>query len=133
MSQENVEIVRRLIEQFNRDDYEAGIERWAPDAILDWSASQGPFAGVYRGRAEIRGFRKHFTGTFDAIRFEIEDAVEVEADALVVENVGYFRGREGIEVQARSAWLIRIRDEKVAELTLYQTKQEALEAAGLSK
>jgi ketosteroid isomerase-like protein len=133
MSEENVEMVRRLIEQFNRDDYEAGIEDWAPDAILDWSASHGPFAGVYRGRAEIRGFRQQFTGTFDEIRFEIEDAVEVEADALVVENVGYFRGREGIEVQARSAWLIRVRDEKLAELTLYQTKQDALEAAGLSE
>jgi len=133
MSQENMEIVRRLFEQFNRDDYEAGIENWAPDAILDWSASHGPFGGVYRGRAEIRGFRQQFTGTFDEVRVVLEDAVEVEADTLVVETVGYFRGRDGIEVQARSAWLIRFRDEKLAELTLYQTKQEALEAAGLSE
>jgi ketosteroid isomerase-like protein len=128
-----VEIVRRLVEQFNRADYEAGIETWAPDAILDWSASHGPFAGVYRGRAEIRAFRQQFTETFDEVRFELEGAVEVEANALVVENVGYFRGREEIEVQARSAWLIRFRDEKIAELTLYQTKQEALDAAGLSE
>jgi ketosteroid isomerase-like protein len=133
MSQENVEIVRRLLELFDRADYETGIETWAPDAILDWSASHGPFAGVYRGRAEIRAFRQQFTGTFDEVRLEpeLEGAVEVESDALVVETVGYFRGRDGIEVQARSAWLIRFRDHKVAELTLYQTKQEALEAVGL--
>ena len=133
MSQENVEIIRRLIERFNSADYEAGVETWAPDAILDWSASHGPFAGVYRGRAEIRAFRQQFTGTFDEVRIELDDPVEVESDALVVENVAYFRGREGIEVQARSAWLIRLRDHTVAELTLYQTKQEALEAAGLSE
>ena len=125
-----MEIVRRLIEQFNRDDYEAGIENWAPDAILDWSASGGPFAGVYRGRAEIQGFRQQFTGTFDEVRLELEDVVEI-ADALVVENVGYFRGREGIEVQARSAWLIRVVEGKIASLTMYQTKGQALEAAGL--
>ena len=43
------------------------------------------------------------------------------------------RGRNGIETQARSAWLITIRDGKQTSLTLYQTKQEALEAAGLSE
>jgi ketosteroid isomerase-like protein len=42
------------------------------------------------------------------------------------------RGRDGIEVQARSAWLIRIRDGEQTSLTLYQTKQDALDAAGLT-
>jgi hypothetical protein len=39
-------------------------------------------------------------------------------------------GRDGIEVQPRSVWLITIRDSEQTSLTLYQTKQEALEAAG---
>jgi hypothetical protein len=41
------------------------------------------------------------------------------------------RGRDGMEVQARSAWLITIRDGEKTSLTLYQTKKEALEAADL--
>jgi hypothetical protein len=45
------------------------------------------------------------------------------------ENVALMRGRDGIEVQARSAWLITIRDGEQAALTLYQTTEEALEAA----
>src|SRR6476469_5316005 len=65
------------------------------------------------------------------VRLEIEDPVEVEEDLLMVENVTYLRGRDGIEVQARSAWLIRFRDGEQTSLTLYQTKPEALEAAGL--
>ena len=36
------------------------------------------------------------------------------------------RGRDGIEVEARSAWLITFRDGEQASLTLYQSKQEAL-------
>ena len=51
---------------------------------------------------------------------------------MLVENVAYMQGRDGIEVQARSAWLITFRDGQQTSLTLYQTKQEALEAAGLS-
>jgi ketosteroid isomerase-like protein len=43
------------------------------------------------------------------------------------------RGRDGIQVEARSAWLITFRDGKQTSLTLYQTEQEALEAAGLSE
>jgi ketosteroid isomerase-like protein len=133
MSQENVKVMRRAIEQFNRADYEAAIENWTSDAVWDWSASHGLDAGVYRGRAEIRAFWQQYTRTFDELRFELKDPVEVEADALVVENIGYVRGRAGIEAQARSAWLIRFRDARIAELTLYQTKAEALEAAGLSE
>jgi hypothetical protein len=48
---------------------------------------------------------------------------------VVVENVAYLRGRDGIEVRARSAWLIAFRDGQQTSLTLYQTKQEALDAA----
>jgi hypothetical protein len=57
--------------------------------------------------------------------------VEVKDGLLIAENVAYMRGRDGIEVQARSAWLITIRDGEQTSLTLYQTKQEALAAAGL--
>jgi len=50
---------------------------------------------------------------------------------LVAENLGHVQGREGLEAQARSAWLIRTKEARLASLTMYQTKQEALEAARL--
>jgi hypothetical protein len=57
--------------------------------------------------------------------FEIDDPVEIEDDLLLTENVTYLRGRDGIEVNVRSAWLIRFQDGLQTSLTLYQTKQEA--------
>jgi ketosteroid isomerase-like protein len=131
MSQENVELVRRTVDAFNRGDLTGTLENWAPDAVWDWSNSHGFDAGVFRGHEEIRAFAQRFLETFDEVRFELGDPVEVEDGLLMVENVAYVRGREGIEAQARSAWLIRIRDGEQTSLTLYQTKQEALEAAGL--
>lgn len=130
MSEDNVELVLRATDAYSRGDLDESLEHWAPDAVLDWSNSHGFEAGVYRGREEIRAFMQRFREQFDEVRVELlDDPVEVDRGLLVVENVTYLRGREGIEVQARSAWLITIRDGEQTSLTLYQTKQEALEAA----
>ncbi len=127
-----METVRRNTDAFNRRDLDGLLENWASDAVLDWSNARVLYAGVYRGHGEIRAFLEGFLATWDEVRFEIVDApVEVEDGLLITENVAYLRGRDGIEVQARSAWLITIRDGEQTSLKLYQTKQEALEAAGL--
>ncbi len=132
MSQENVETVRRGIDAYNRGDLDELLENWAPDAVVDWSRSRGFDAGVFRGHDAIRAHWQRLLESFDEVRVEIVDPIEeVEDGLLVVENLGYLRGRDGIEVQTRSALLVTIRDGKTASFTLYQTKQEALEAAGL--
>ena len=134
MSEENVEIVRRNTDALNRGDFDGFMEDWAPDAVVDWSNARGPDAGVYRGHGEVRAFAQRFFEAFEEIRIELlDDPVEVKDGLVLAENVTYFRGREGIEVEARSAWLVTFRDGEQTSLTLYQTKQEALEAAGLSE
>ena len=134
MSQRNVEIVRRVLDAFNRGDLDAMLHNHAPDAVWDWSNSRGLDPGVFRGHGEIRAFAaERFLETFDEVRVELDDPMEVEDGVLIAENVAYFRGRDGIETQARSALLITIRDGKQTSVTLYQTKQEALEALGLSE
>ena len=73
-----------------------------------------------------------FSEAFEEIRFElVDDPVELKDGLVLAENVAYLRGRDGIEVEARSAWLVTFRDGQQTSLTLHQTKQEALEAAGL--
>jgi ketosteroid isomerase-like protein len=131
VSHENAEVVRRSTAAYNRGDVDGMLSSWAPDAVLDWSNSRGPEAGIYVGRDQIRAFTKEFIATWDEARIEIEDPVEIEGDALLVENVTYLRGRDGIRTQARSVWLITFRDGQQTSLTLYQTREEARKAAGL--
>jgi ketosteroid isomerase-like protein len=133
MSEETVEIVRRAIDTFNRGDFEAALEYYAPDAVWDWSNSRGFNPGVFRGHIAIRGAWRQFTDSFDEVRIELEDLVEVQDGLVITQNVGRIRGRDGIEVQARSAWLIRVVDGEIAALTMYQTRDEARKAAGLSE
>jgi ketosteroid isomerase-like protein len=132
MSEENVDFVRRATDAYNRRDLDGFMRHWAPDALVDWSSSRGPDAGVYRGHGEIRAFVQRFFEAWDEVRVDlVDDPAEIEDDLLIAENVTHMRGRDGIEVEARSAWLITIRDGQQTSLTLYQTKQDALEAAGL--
>jgi ketosteroid isomerase-like protein len=134
MSRENVERVRRATEAYNRRDLDGIVKNYAPDAVVDWSNSRGVEAGVYRGHSEIRAFVRRFLATWDEVRIEIVDGpVEVEDGLVLAENVAYLRGRDGIEVQARSAWLVRFRDGEQTSLTLYQTRHDALEAAEVSE
>jgi ketosteroid isomerase-like protein len=131
MSEENLEIVRSRFAAFNRRDLDGVLRNWSPDAVLDWSNSRGFEAGVYRGHSEIRAFWERFLSAFESVRIEILDLREVGKGRLVADNVAYLRGRDGIEVQARSSFLITVRDGTTTSFTLYQTTQEALEAAGL--
>lgn len=131
MSQKNLEKVRRGFAEYNRGDIEEALKRWAPDAVWDWSNGHGFDAGVYRGRDEIRAFWRQRTAAWEENRLEIVDLLEVDNDRVIVENVAYSRGRDGKEVEARSAWLVKFQDGAQTSLTLYQTKQEALDAAGL--
>jgi ketosteroid isomerase-like protein len=125
--------VRRGTDAYNRRDLDGILENWAADAVVDWSRSRGFDAGVFRGHDEIRAHWQRLLDAFDEVRIELVGPVEVEEGLVVVENVAYQRGRDGIEVQARSAWLIAIRDGETTSFTLYQTKQEALKAAGLKE
>jgi ketosteroid isomerase-like protein len=133
MSQENVEAVRRGFTKYNRGDIEGALEEWAPDAVWDWSNGHGFDARVYRGRDEIWTFWQQRDAAWEEVRFEIVDLVEVDHDRVIVENIGYARARDGMHVEARSAWLITLQDGEQTSLTLFQTKQDALEAAGLSE
>jgi ketosteroid isomerase-like protein len=141
MSQENVELVRRLWEPFKGVDGAAVdwdgeairemTERyWSPDVELRWTRS-GPEARVYRGRdGVIQAFREWSQG-FSEYYTEPLDFIEV-GDRVVVPNRQWGIGRtSGIPVEAEFSWVHEIRDNQLARVAEYDTLDEALEAAGL--
>jgi ketosteroid isomerase-like protein len=109
MSQENVEIVRRLIEAWNRRDLEGALQDLHPDAEVDWSESFGVQRGMYRGVGAIRRFWQEWLEIFDEIDIRPEAFITV-GEHVVVPNRGYFRGRDSVGVDARSASVFKLRD-----------------------
>jgi ketosteroid isomerase-like protein len=132
MSRENVEIVRRSIEEWERRDLQALMACYHSDAEVDWSRSRGPFKGVYRGRRRLEEFWNVLWSTFDEGHVEIHSITDT-GSVVVVTNTAHFRGRDGIEVIGRSAFLVTVENRKITCLRLFQEPAEALEAAGLSE
>jgi ketosteroid isomerase-like protein len=132
MSRDNVEIVRRSIEAWN----ERGQTTWTaslhPDAEIDWSRSRAPFKGVYRGCDGAETFWDVFWSTFEDVQVETHGFIEMGSE-VVVPNTVHMRGREGIEVIARTALVFWVENGQITRLRLFQEQAEALEAAGLSE
>jgi hypothetical protein len=51
----------------------------------------------------------------------------------VVSNTAHLRGRDGIEVIARSTFVFTVKNAQITRLRMFQERAEALEAAGLSE
>ena len=132
MSQENVEIVRRGYERFSRTG-ELDRDQWDADAVLDNSNAIFADPGVYRGFDRIREFFIAQGEMWKSQRYEPEEFIAVGVDQVVVPQRIVSVGRDGVEVVAYTANLFTLHAGKVTEMKNFQTKAEALEAAGLSE
>jgi ketosteroid isomerase-like protein len=129
VSEENVEIVRRHIDAWDRRDLATWLASFHPDAEADWSRAQGPFKGVYRGHRELEAFWNVWL-TFEEGHLEAHGFTPA-GSAVVVPNTAHFGGRDGIQVVASSAFVFTIEDGQITRLRLFQEETEAREAAGL--
>ncbi len=131
MAADNVETVHRVYEAFNEGDFERALEATHPDFTLDWSNSIGPMKGVYRGREQTLDLWKSFLAAWSEVSWEPEEILELGADHVVVVNHVRMRGQgSGIEVDATGYQLWTFRDGLGESVKLFQTKEEALAAAG---
>ena len=128
---ENIGTVQRHVEAWNRRDLNAWLVSFHPDGELDWSRSQGPLKGVYRGHNTREIFWDAFWSTFEDVHLEVHGFTEVGSE-VVVPNTAHVRGREGIEVIARSTFVFTVENGRITRLRMFQKRAEALEAAGLS-
>lgn len=132
MSQHNVEIVRRAIEALNRGDMEAALHSSDPEVEVDWSRSRGLSPGIHHGYAAALAFWSSLHETFDDITVSPQEFIE-HGDHVLVPNRTRFRGREGIEVDTRSTVVVTLRNGRILRWRLFQERQDALEAMGLSQ
>ena len=130
MSQENVEVVRRAIEAFNRRDIDAAFRDVDPEIELDWSRSRGVQAGIYRGIQASRDFWRNFLGMFDPLINTPDEFIEC-GEHVVVPFQTRLGGRDGIKVETHAAVVVALRSGRIVEWRLYQERDEALKAVRL--
>ena len=131
MSQENVEIVRAWLDAYNREDWDAMLKDAAPGFEVDLSRAVGPWRGVF-GPDQARRVTEEIRETWESARLEPHEFIEA-GDLVVVPGTMRVKGRDGIEVVSRGAFVWTIRNGAVERMVMYQSPAGRLEAVGLSE
>jgi uncharacterized protein len=132
MSEENVELVRRTYEAGNQGDYDAVVLYFHPE-IEFHAYPRSPEAGVYHGKQAVREYIENVWETFESFRFEVEELLDAGDQVVAVTTQHSVPKRGQQEITVHSAEVYTVRDGLLAERRPYSTRNEALEAAGLSE
>jgi ketosteroid isomerase-like protein len=129
MSDENLELVRRSIEAFNRGDLDAAVADASPDMEYVATGAIPDLRGVFRGRKEYRRFLHWVSDAFDDGRTEASELIDL-GDQVVVALTITGRGRQsGVETSWDIWQLWTLRDGKFVHGQSFMSREEALDAA----
>ena len=137
MSEENVEIVRRLAEAVQR-----GVDHGDPGIIFDTGLLVDdaewvlpfPFEGksVWKGRQEYVEFIRAWTGEFEDYSIQFEPVIDAGDDRVVAIYRQHATGKgSGVPVEWHGGMVIELRDGRAIRTTNYFEPAEALKAARL--
>ena len=134
MSTENVEVVRRAFEAATRRDAATVLALYDPDVEID---PRGPLArligsDIYRGVDGVRRFYRAYNEAWGEINYQVEELIDAGDEVVsVVKN--RLRGRSsGVEVERDIPAVWTVREGKIVRVAFYATREDALEAAGLT-
>jgi ketosteroid isomerase-like protein len=129
-TEKNVEVVRSLIDAWNRRD--AGVDAYHEDAEWDFSRSRfGEIRHSWRGIEGMREVLSTVLAAWSELRVEAERIVGVGDEVVVFARHCGRRPNSGLEISDGGAYVIAMREGKVAKFTFYPDKDEALESVGL--
>jgi ketosteroid isomerase-like protein len=130
MSEENVEIVRRFVEGWQRSDWEGMAELADPGVELHGTVGGVEEGRIRRGIAEIRRDFESNEEIWDEHRVEIDELIDA-GDRVVLFQREYQRGRSsGVELVLEAAVLVDVRGGRIVRLQGFMDRAAALDAAG---
>jgi len=128
---ENVEIVRRNLDAFNRRDIDAYVSTIAPDFVLH-SQFAGVEGGAYHGHADIPRYFEDLAEAWHAYRAEPRGLAEGENGRVACElGTRAQAERSGIQMTKRIGAVFSVQAGKIVRIDVYPARAEALEAVGL--
>jgi ketosteroid isomerase-like protein len=138
MSQENVEVVRRLFRVFQegleRGDAGAGFDTEYVADDLEWITLPGVGLGTYRGREGFREFMRQWTGEFEDWSIELDRVIDVGDDRVVALYRQTATGKaSGVPVELYQGAVHELHGGRVVRIRNYATPADALKAVGLSE
>ena len=133
MSEENVEIVRRVFEAWNRADFGDFAEFFDPEVEFNPGLLPPGEETRYIGREGVNEWIRNINDAWVAVTAEPEERIEVGSDRILTIDRWHFEGRDGIEIEEELPTLLTFRNGFIVRVDGFTDKADALEAAGLSE
>jgi ketosteroid isomerase-like protein len=134
MSEENVEILKAAYEAFARGGLDRFMEHFVDE--VDYRAVEGApdDHGPINSKDALRAYVQDWQDTFDDFTSEPVELIDAgEENVIAVTRISGHAKLSGIETDLTYAALYTFRDGKIVRGREYWTRDEALEAAGLSE
>jgi len=134
VSQENVEIVRRVAEAWQRDDFEGFLRLLDPE--IEWltGTERGMGSTAYRGYEGVRELWKLWRTEFEDVWIETGEVRDLGGERVLRLAHIRFRGpASGIVVESQLALVMTLCDGKIVRSMDYLSHEDALKAVGLAE
>jgi len=128
MSEENVEIVRRMHEAYFRGDFENAMSAFAEDVV--WQDQHG----TYHGHEGVARSTARWSSAWEDLHQEVDDILDTDGDDVVLLLRQSGRGKgSGAPVESVFGWIYTITGGRISRVRLFPDANQALKAAGLSE
>src|SRR5215217_2370552 len=126
MSQENVEVVARLVDAWNQANVEAMLALF--EVIF---SPEVPEPGPFHGHTELREWAEGFLAAWESHHAEVVELIEADHSIVAILHLIGRGSGSGIEMDETDAHVFTFSDAKVTRWRDYSDRSEALEAVGL--
>ena len=133
MSQENVQIVRAAFEAWNAGELQDVLSSFHPELVYHPRADE-PDPSPHVGRDAYEQLASGFADSFSEVTFEVLELIDA-GDHVVTSTVLHavlHGSASGAGVSDTYVFVYKLREGLIVEGWEYRTKEEALEAVGLS-
>jgi len=131
MSQENVEVVRRMYDAYHAGDAAGSLACFDPDVVIDFSRRADGRVG--HGREYLSEVVISWMGAWEEWHEKIDEIRDLGSQVYVLATQ-HGRGKgSGAEVEQSYAFLCEVEGEQITKLTYYPQAAEALKTVGLSE
>jgi ketosteroid isomerase-like protein len=132
LSEENVNLARRGYEALAAGDLEAVLGLLDPDVSVEVHTGRPDLPEVLHGHKGFLENLQGLTDVFEDIEIEPEEFIDLGEHLVVpIYTAGHGRA-SGIKVESRVVHIWTIRDGKATRFRVYESRQRALEALGLT-
>lgn len=130
MSRENIDLIRRGLDAFNRGDFPAVLELVAEDVEVQEESAFVPEPERHTGRAYMRLWLDGLMRNWEEFRVEPQEFIDGGAKVVAVSRVHGVGRKSGAAVEGRFAYLFEVRDGQVVRMHFYRDREDALADLG---